>query len=287
MKITDFFLELNPNLTRWKKFDFFLFYMVIPLLLGLLFILPQEFKNNYLVLHPENVTYIALLLSNYTHTAFIEHFLPNLLFYFLFIYLIFNLETSKRTFYVIMGLLFIPIAILASVVSISLPFILPNIQGFSVIVAGIMGYSIYVTYGYLKNVENVGFDKSIIFLVFLINALFVVINISRQEIVLFMVIVTLIMILFYANRKGLTNFVSFLNQKSLNIKSFSRIVICYWWILFIIEIVALAGLFSIIPTNPWEGSMITNSLGHYIGYCFGLMFPVLLEAVGLIKRVSN
>jgi hypothetical protein len=286
MKITDFFLELNPNLTRWKKFDFCLFFMVIPFLLGLLFILPQEFKNNYLVLHPENVTYTALLLSNYTHTTFVEHFLPNVLFYFLFIYLIFNLETSKRIFYNMMGLLFIPIAILTSVVSINLPFILPNIQGFSVIVAGIMGYSIYVTYGYLKNVEHIGLDKSIIFLIFLINALFVVINISTPEIVLFIIMVALIVILIYTNRKGLINLFSFLNQKSLKIKSSSRISFCYWWILFIIEILALTGLFFIIPSNPMVCSMITNSLAHYIGYCFGLLFPVLLEAVGVMAEVE-
>jgi hypothetical protein len=286
MKITDFFLKLNPNLIKWKKLDFCLFYVVIPLLLGLLFILPQEFKNSYLVLHPENVTYTALLLSNYTHTAFIEHFLPNILFYFLFTYLIFNLEISRRTFYVMMGLLFIPIAIFASVVSINLPFMLPNIQGFSVIVAGLMGYSIYVTYGYLKNVEDVGMDKSIIFLVFMINAVFVVLNISRPELVLFLVMVALIVVLIYTNWKGLINLGTFLNQKSLNIKSSSRITFCYWWILFMLGILALTGLFFIIPSNPMVGSMITNSLAHYIGYCFGLLFPVLLEAVGVMAEVE-
>jgi hypothetical protein len=287
MKISDFFQELNPNLTKWKKFDFYLFYVAIPLLLGLLFILPQDFKNSYLVLHPENVTYTALLLSNYTHTAFLEHFFPNILFYFLFIYLIFNLETSKKIFYVMMGLIFVPIAILASVVSINLPFILPNIQGFSVIVAGIMGYSIYATYGYLKNVEKVGMDKSIIFLVFLINAIFVVVNISKLEIALFLVMVALIVILFYTNRKGIVNLFSFLNKKSPKIKSYSRITFCYWWILFLIEILALTGLFFIIPSNPLVGSMITNSLAHYIGYCFGLLFPVFLEAVGFEPEVNN
>jgi len=284
----DFFLVSNPNLSRWKTIDFCLFYLVIPSILWLFYAVPQGFKNNYLVLHPANVTLSSLLLSNYTHTNLIDHLLPNLLFYFLFTYLIFNLETRKRLFYITMGFLFVPVAVAVSVVSINLPFLFPNIQGFSVIVSGLMGYSIYATYTYIRNVENVGIDRSIIVLIFLINALLVVINISGLQAMWFILaILALVAFLCAVNRAGIRDLVIFLNKKSLKIKSVSRITIIFWWVLFIIEITALTGLVFIIPRNPIVGTMITNSLGHYLGYCFGLLFPVVLDTAGLFGGGVN
>jgi hypothetical protein len=158
----------SKKLIEWRKRDYLIFYVLIPAILLLLYFVPQNFKESYLILNTADPSIISIFLSNYTHTQF-KHFISNSAMYLLLMFLLFNLETNSRLFYKVSALILIFLPILSSlIVIIKIPN-MGNVQGFSAVTSALAGYLIYAVYGYLKNVRRLKVNSSFVNLVVLLN----------------------------------------------------------------------------------------------------------------------
>lgn len=103
--------QLKQNLAGWSSVYWLTFFVFIPLLLLLVFALPQPVKADYFIFHTANLTRLqTYLLSSYTHSEFSPHLVGNLALYLIAMSAIFAFETSQRRFRLMAGvaLLFVP-----------------------------------------------------------------------------------------------------------------------------------------------------------------------------------
>jgi hypothetical protein len=270
--------KFNPNSKIWNIYDFIFFFVLIGAILTIIFLLPEKIKY-YFILQPSNNTLISIFLSNYTHTDF-NHFIQNLIIYWIIILLLLNLETNKKLFYQVSAFLFI---ILPFMSSFAVIYYISGFSslGFSAIVSGFMGYLIYAVYNYLKNIYKLPLNYHFPFLILSINLTIMVIF-NLQNVPLFLKI-TLIVI---------STFLIFINME--NIKQIVKIIIsklnipvkkCYTNIFkisyFLMVFVFLFSLPVLIPSEIVNEKMTINILSHYVGYCFGALIPFFLN--GLLK----
>ncbi len=150
-----------------QKIDYLIFFTFIPLFLNFLFLFPQE----CFILQPSNPTLISIYFSNFVHTE-IFHFAGNLIYYFLFIFLIFKFENNRKRLYVV-TLTFV--TILPILNSLLIVYTLPNlppILGFSAIDAGFLGYLLFSVYNYIKYSWKISLNSSFLWSIFLFNISF-------------------------------------------------------------------------------------------------------------------
>jgi hypothetical protein len=276
-------IQYNPNLEKWNKADFFCFFIVIPAILLLIFLLPQPVKDAFFILNSASFSYSSLLLANYTHTVFLGHLFPNLMVYLCALIVIFNLEVEKKRFYIISLLLFLPISIIISVVSISLPVRLPPILGFSAIVAGFIGYTIYVTFDYLKKKERIELDNFYLFIIFFVNAIIVVwqsptLNNSDDSKMIILGLALLCLIgAIYQNFNGIVKILKTLADRFSIIPTRGIGYFTYWYIIFGLICLIYVMLPFMIPSEIRVNGSIINTLSHFLGYVFGLFFPMAID----------
>jgi hypothetical protein len=279
-------VKYNSNLQKWNTFDWSVFFFVIPLIFLLIFLIPQNIKDSFFILNPSHFSYPSLLLNNFTHSSFLTHLFPNIVLYYIMMFLVFNFETNQKFFYYFMGILFVPISILLSLCSI---YILPlTIQGASGIIAGIMGYAIYSSYKYFKTLQKIEIHDYFVFFIFLINAFIVLVTVPPPSYVsqiqswifsLFIFIVMLITL--YFERKAIIQILLLIQNKVRNPKN-SVILLIYWILLGSFLFSAYLGLTTLIPPNPAQGGVIIHSFIHYGGFISGLFIPVICERLGII-----
>ena len=268
--------RLNPNLKLWKKKDYFIFLILIPAVLLLTYLLPENIQN-YLTLHVSAPSLFSIFFSNYVHVDLL-HFLGNLLSYLIVIFLLFNLETNKNIFYKSSFLIFIILPFISSFLVIRyLPSALPPSLGFSAIVAAFMGYLVYSAFAYIKKYYCPQTNIFLIYLILIINLMMVAYNLSTPDI--FQIIIVLILvILFYFNRivikeVGKQMVIKFKNRLTQNlIKS-----LVYNYLLFLASFYFIFFLPYLIPSKIILGKSIINIFAHYIGYLFGLFVPIIIE----------
>ncbi|WP_440952257.1 hypothetical protein [Methanococcoides sp. FTZ1] len=266
----------------WKDTDIFLLFLFIPSLLLMLFILPDYLKFDHLILFPSDPKIETLFLSNYVHSSY-SHLMGNVISYLVIMFLIINFETDRR-FFIISFLLFS--FILPFIVSFSMVYftgLLLPVQGYSGIVSALVAYLMFVFYRYCKKYyyPQVG-HEFVYFLIFL--NLFLVIFHLHVSIYMYLSISVLLLITAYLNR-------SFFDQVSLKLHSFfgsglgrssSKLIMFYSLIVYLLLIYFLVGLPLLIPEEVVRETGIINSLGHYIGYVFGLLSTLMLEQVNKI-----
>jgi len=276
-------IQYNPNLEKWKKTDYFCFFGGVPAILFLIYLLPQPIKDAFFILDSTNFSYSSLLLANYTHTVLFGHLFSNLMVYLCALFVIFNLEVEKKRFYIISLLLFLPISIIISVVSISLPIRLPPILGFSAIVAGFIGYSIYATYDYLRKKERIELNNYYLFVIFFVNAIIVVwqspaLNNSDDSKMVILVLALLCLIgAIYQNFTGIIKILKLLAVRFSTIKTRGIGYFAYWYILFGLICLIYILLPFMIPSEIRVNGSIINSLSHFLGYVSGLFFPMVID----------
>ncbi len=135
---------------KWEWCDWAFFFVLIPLVLLIIYLLPQELRDNYFILHTANPTIHTMLLSKYAHSDF-SHFSVNLLAYLIWLLSIFSLlfifpiESEKKTFYISSFLFFILLPFILSGLTI-LYYPSTSSQGFSGITSAFLGYLVYLIY---------------------------------------------------------------------------------------------------------------------------------------------
>jgi len=141
------FNQIIVNLKSWKFSEWVLFFFLIPLLLYLIFLLPQNIKDNYLVFNTSELLKVqTFLLNEYTHSTF-DHILGNVKFYLIAIIAIFAFENNKQRFWIMASCAFLLVPVIAAFLTV---FFWDSInrntvsQGFSGIAAALSAYAIMI-----------------------------------------------------------------------------------------------------------------------------------------------
>ncbi len=260
---------------EWKAKDYLLFFIAIPIFIILLYILPTSVKN-FLILDMKNITPLNIFFSNYIHTAF-EHISSNLIAYFIVMFFLFYLETDKKMFYYMMFLMFIALPILLSLISIHFIPNLPPELGFSGIASGLLGYFIYVVYGYMKKLYDNTLTSNFPLLVLMINLSIITLNYIN----IFILSSLLSVFLAYTLRTKIKNILKkfLLQYKYLAKLSFKNRLAKL--LVFIFSFLLSFYLPILIPTNIIIGGSIINIASHYFGYIFGIFVPIIINGLTL------
>ncbi len=262
-------------LNKWKPIDYIFYFLLIPLILVLVYLLPETLKQSFrLDIYSPNL--ISIFMSSYLHLT-LDHFLGNLAVYLIIIFLIFNLETNKRFFYKISAIGFIFVPFFMFVLE-TLFFDLfninnfPPISGFSGIVTFFTGYLVFVSYTYIK--ENYVRDLSQYFIYFLLMLnvfIWSLFNSWKLALSAFILLLLISLIL------------EFNKIKKIIIKIFEDIVIIedkkikkfniYKFLIVVLSMTFIISLIVIVPKDVVDGTKLINTAAHFFGYLLGIFIP--------------
>ncbi|WP_407354993.1 hypothetical protein [Methanolobus sp. WCC5] len=262
---------------KWKISDWLFYFILVPAVLIISFKLPASVKEAYFILTPYEITTYTLFLSNYVHSN-PHHFYGNLSSYLVVCFLIFNFETNRRRFYAYSIFMFLILPWIISLVSLNMIGFQTTYQGFSGIVSSLFGYLTYAIYKFLKEYCCKSMNLTFLFLIMVMNLLFVLWNISSQ-LLQYTFIVTFALILVYLQKEVIIE----VTQNHFEIRGwlekFPYILKIY---LFIIVLAATNFLFilpDLVPQDMMQAGALVNSVGHYTGYFFGIFVPMTLAII--------
>jgi hypothetical protein len=137
--------QLKTNLKSWTFPEWVLFFVLIPALLFVIYLLPQEIKNSYFILNTGNFWRLqTYLLNSYTHSQLYPHLVSNVIVYLLALIAVFSFENNKRRFWLMAGSSFLVVPVITSLLTTGLfHFLIIEVQsqGFSGIVAAFVAYT--------------------------------------------------------------------------------------------------------------------------------------------------
>ncbi|MCX6686749.1 MAG: hypothetical protein NTV10_08990 [Methanoregula sp.] len=145
--------QLKSNLKAWNLSDGLIFFGIIPLLLLMIFALPQAVRDAYFIFHTSDLISLQTwVLNGYTHTEFYPHMMGNLAFYGIAMCAIFAFETNRRRFYLMAGISLFIVPIICTFLTIGLWHLLgsnTSMQGFSGTNAAFLAYAFMVSVTWL------------------------------------------------------------------------------------------------------------------------------------------
>jgi|Deesub1362B_J571_1020462.scaffolds.fasta_scaffold00997_5 hypothetical protein len=277
-------IKLNPVLVIWNLYDFLLFFLILPGILVLIYSLPPDMKESFTLI-VSNPTILTMFLSHYTHLEY-KHFLSNIITYFLIIFLIFNVETNKKIFYVSSFLIFIILPFVSSLSNIIFTPNIPKISGFSAIVSGLIGYFIFAVYNYLKKVSTLSVKAEFFSFLILVNLSIVgIINLGTPiHIKVLLAVISIVFLLI--NLKTMQK-ISIHYLKKLKELVNHPPILSYRVGVFVIAIVYLFSLPNLIPSEIRRGTNLINILAHYVGFCFGVIVPSVMEKIPQLYQICE
>jgi len=253
--------------------------LVVPLILTLIFILPEDIKESYFVLNPSSPTLQTMFLSNYTHLEF-WHFFNNLLAYFITILIILYIETDRKMLFIMSILLFIFLPFISSLATIEWRHSGIS-KGFSAIAAGFLGYLLYATYGYVKSSLNINLSPYFLIALFSINIAAYEFN-GGDVFLGFLCTILPLLFLIWFEKEAIKNLMEKIHLR-LNTKRQETLKLIML-LIFIISWVTI--LFSNILIYKVENGTEINVIVHYLGYCFGLFMPIILGSDSLFEDIK-
>ena len=275
--------EYNPLICHWDKSDWVFYFIIIPAILVFIFLLPSEIRHHF-ILNFQNPTIFSIFANHYTHST-TSHLGNNLGVYLLVMFAIFNIVIDKPLFYQVSAVLF---TVLPIVLSMLMLWFLPNLppaQGFSAIGSGFIGYLIYAVYSFLKN--NFKFIKQSLFsLILMLNFLTLVIikNFDTKIVALIALITGIYLVINYKDILALAKEGQVYYNK---IPKGVHLEIIYKSSIFASCFIFTIALPFIIPATIVSNGIITNTIGHYIGWIFGFFVPIILGALSFKDSNSH
>jgi len=286
---------MMKTLKRWNVKEWLFFFLIIPLILIIIYLLPQSTKDVF-ILKTQHPTLVSIFLSNYTHSTF-DHFRDNLASYLIVMFLIFSINTDKKIFYLISLLNFIVVPIISSLLTIFIILFLSSgplsSQGFSAIASAFVGYLPFSFFNYLKKLhpQEISLDFFTLFpcitftcagWIYYNTAEIPIYN--KNLLLIGSIVLTVLSIhLIYTTKKEIKNvlksitlkYFCFYNQKF----SFWKMVMnAFVNIGFVIMFIIFLFPFWVIFPHQLiiEGGCI-NIYAHFIGYCFGAFVPFIFK----------
>jgi hypothetical protein len=273
-----------------------LLFSVLGIVLLLFFLLPQNIKDQSLILNADHPTLLSAFFSNYVHSTF-NHFISNFgVFIILAILFVAYEHDVKRFFWNNISILFIApfalyIVFLWSYPQMSAVFTsMKTSQGFSGLLGAFGGYFLVLMYYRLKEINKLEL-KSPAFLFFLmINFSIICISNQLQSLILPILVITIIVgLLSWKAIRDVTLFLKIslmewihYNRKANFISRCKSVFIPLFAILFLFYLPLS------VPIEWITGGGIINKPLHYFGYFFGIIstFGVIyfLRMVESLKR---
>jgi hypothetical protein len=147
---------VRNNLKNWDMSYYLIFFILLPLINILIFVLPDEIKSDFFIFHTSELFRLpSYLLSSYTHVEFYPHLVSNLVVYCIAVFVIFAFENNRKRFnkIAILALFFVPVIISGSSV-IFWHFVGKNMDslGFSGVVETFLAYALII--GLTGNLGN-------------------------------------------------------------------------------------------------------------------------------------
>ncbi len=137
--------QLKTNLKSRAFPEWVLYFILIPALLFVIYLLPQEIKDSYFILNTGELWRLqTYLLNSYTHSQLYPHLVSNIIVYLLALIAVFSFENNRCRFRVMAGCSFVVVPIITSLLTIGLFHFLGIVvrsQGFSGIVAAFIAYT--------------------------------------------------------------------------------------------------------------------------------------------------
>ena len=141
------YFQIIRNLKSWSYFEWIFFFIVIPVILFLIYLLPQNIKDNFFIFDTTQLfRFQTYLLNEYTHSTF-DHIFGNFKIYLIALLAIFAFEDNKRRFTIMAASALLLVPIIAAILTV----IFWNLigkntvsQGFSGITAAFMAYALTI-----------------------------------------------------------------------------------------------------------------------------------------------
>lgn len=264
---------MTPLLKKWRKMDYLVFFILLPVILVLIYSLPPSLKSMF-ILDPKNPTILSIYFSNYTHSEF-SHLIDNLVNYLFIIFLLFNVEVNRELFYTVSLLNFTMLPILSSLLVISLIPNVPPAQGFSAVVSAFIGYFLYSVYMHIKSNYYQQLESSFFGLLIMVN--FLVWSIFT-EIRLLVLLLPITLYLGYANMESVREILIQIKAKQKQLKRQNPYTRFYNVSIFLFTIFFMFSFWTLIPSKIIVGRRLINIFAHYTGYCFGAAIPFLVRS---------
>lgn len=247
-------------------------FLAIPAVLAFLFLIPQGVKDQ-LIMQISAPTPLSVFASNFVHSDAM-HFLGNLVFYLLACFVLFNIEPDVKRFRLVLVALLVVVPILASVVTLYAMPKLKTSQGFSAVVAGLIGYVLFCTYAYIKETVKPKHEVFFAPMLLLFSLALAVWNMNQ---ITSIVLIVIFWVLAYFNREVISSSLKLLRDESVAlVRSPRRLVRIYYglifalWVLF--AFLSLPGLLTLSVQN----GAISNVIAHYTGYVCGWTIPMFI-----------
>lgn len=150
--------EPIKNLKSWKYCDWILYWILIPLILILIYLIPFPDKNLFFILNTSNWLLPSLYSNAFTHSS-IDHLSGNQIFYIVWIAFLFAFEGSKKVFHWATLVFFLVIPIISSIATIFFYGYIEktgSVQGFSGIVAALSAYALiaFLRWGFVDIINS-------------------------------------------------------------------------------------------------------------------------------------
>lgn len=159
--------QLKKNLKAWKLAYWLIFFGIIPLLLLLIFALPQPVKDTYLIFHTSELLRVQTYIMNeYTHSELFPHMIGNMAFYYITLVAIFAFENNRRRFCLMSGVSLLLVPVICSMLTLGLWHFFGSDtsgQGFSGINAAFLAYAFMAGVTFLLSGGLEQFDHKDVF----------------------------------------------------------------------------------------------------------------------------
>ncbi|WP_172633388.1 rhomboid family intramembrane serine protease [Methanosalsum zhilinae] len=252
--------------------DIFIFLVFIPAFLSIVF---YSHLNERFVLYLADPTLFTLYFSNFAHSGFL-HFFDNILAYVVIIPIIFLLRTNRKRFYVDMVLIF---SLTPFMVSFFTVMFVParTSLGFSGIVAALIAYYLFSVYEFTQKQLRVCLNYSVLILIFGFSFLFVLIQyaLAGYAVIDYIILLSFLLLLLLPDSlKEMAR--AYRSMKKMSHQKKGKItVIMISVFMFVSYSLAIILFLILFPLELATPTGQTNILGHLIGYCAGLILPIL------------
>jgi hypothetical protein len=147
--------QLKSNLKTWDRYDRLIFFVIIPLLLLVIFALPQSVKDAYFIFHTSDLLRLQTwVLNEYTHSELFPHLIGNMAVYYCTILAIFAFENNRKRFCLMAGISLLLVPVICSFLTLGLWHFFGSDtsgQGFSGINAAFLAYAFMAGVTFLLN----------------------------------------------------------------------------------------------------------------------------------------
>ncbi len=269
------------NILVERKRELILYFVFIPLLLIFFFVLPDSIKELF-ILNRENPSLLSFYFSSFVHSN-LDHFLHNLAYYLISIFLIINIETNRKRLYVFTVLIFILMPFATSFLFFKiLPEKIKFSQGFSDIVSAFIGYLLFCVFSYLKEKWYKKLSYNFLWFLLILNIL-ILCTMNYFLTPVYFIALFGFLISIPLSIGDVKKIIKMGLAKIAEYKKYNLRVKAYELMIFSLTFPFVFYLPVLIPSKITYEGVVINIVSHYVGYALGVFIPFILD-LALTRR---